>query len=119
MDAGFSLSPNLLWQIAQGIINEREMSQHGQGGRIIGPRESSTKLRDKRNQRLQRQGAVPSSTIHTVGNHWVNRFVDRNPGFKNVYIRYQERARAATNVPPEACQSCTTEEYSSGQYLEL
>ena len=42
-DAGFPLSPNLLWQIAQGIINEREISQHGQGGGIIGPRESSTK----------------------------------------------------------------------------
>jgi len=119
-DAGFPLSPNLLWQIAQGIINEREMSQHGQRGGIIGPRESSTKIWDKRNQRLQQQGAVPSSTIHTVGNYWVNRFLDRNPGFKKVYIRYQERARAAaTNVPPEACQSCTTEEYSSVQYLEL
>jgi len=98
----------------------REMPQHGLRGGIIGPRESSTKLRDKRNQRLQRQGAVPSSTIHTVGNHWVNRFLDRNLGFKKVYICYQERARAAaTNIPPEACQSCTTEEYSSVQYLEL
>jgi len=66
-DAGFPLSPNFLWQIAQGIINEREMPQHGQGGGIIGPRESGTKSRDKRNQRLQRQGAVPSSTIHMVG----------------------------------------------------
>jgi len=117
-DAGFPLSPIILWQIAQGIINEMEMPQHGQGGCIIGPRESSTKLRDKRNQRLQ--GAMPSSTIYTVGSHWVNRFLDCNPGSKKVYIRYQERARvAATNVPPEACQSCTTEEYSSVQYLEL
>jgi len=34
-DAGFPLSPNLLWQIAQGIINEREMPQRGQGGAVL------------------------------------------------------------------------------------
>jgi len=33
--------------------------------------------------------------IHIVGMHWVDRFLDRNPGFKKVHIRYQERARAA------------------------
>jgi len=87
-DTGFPLSPNLLWQITQGIINEREMPQHRQGGGIIGPRKSSTKLRDKQNQCLQQQGTVPSSTIHTVGNHWVNRFLDYNSGFKKVYIHY-------------------------------
>jgi len=34
-DAGFPLSPDLLRQIAQRIINEREMSQHGQGGGVL------------------------------------------------------------------------------------
>lgn len=62
----------------------------------------------RRTQRLQRQGAIPppsasdpattNSHIHIVGANWVDRFLNRNSGFKKVYIRYQESARkAATN----------------------
>lgn len=43
-DAGFPLSPDLLRQIAQGIVNEREMPQHGQGGGIVGPQESAISI---------------------------------------------------------------------------
>ena len=32
---------------------------------------------------------------HIVGVNWVDRFLDHNSGFKKIYIRYQERARAA------------------------
>lgn len=42
-DAGFPLNTDLLRQIVQGIVNEREIPQHGQGG-IVGPCESSIKL---------------------------------------------------------------------------
>ena len=84
-DVGFPLTSDMLRQIAQGLINERETSQRSQGGR-------------------QRQGVIPSSSsnpIHTIGIHWVTRFLDRNPGFKKVYIRYQERARAAATNDTE------------------
>ena len=103
-DAGFPLNPDLLRQIAQGIINERQIPQQGQGGGIVGCQES-TNTRDKRKYRLERQGAIPPPStndpstsnlpIHFIGVHWVDRFLNRNPGFKKVYIRYQERQRAA------------------------
>ena len=98
-DAGFPLNYTLLQQIAQGMVNERQITQKGQGGGILGPRESTNNPRDRRNQRLQQQGAphlvqTPLKT-HIVGVNWVDRFLDCNPGFKKIYIRYQERARAA------------------------
>jgi len=103
-DAGFPLSPDLLCQIAQGIVNAREILQHGQGG-IVGPHQSTFKPRDRRVEHLARQGVMlPSASnpnIHIVGLHWVNRFVDCNPGFRKVYVRYQERARAAASNDTE------------------
>ncbi|KAF8424802.1 hypothetical protein BGX38DRAFT_1279335 [Terfezia claveryi] len=109
-DAGFPLNPDLLQQIVQGIVNERQIPQQSQGGGIVGPQQLAIKPHDQRNQRIQRQGTIPASTstsasastsasttppIHIVGIHWVDRFLERNLGFKKVYIQYQERARAA------------------------
>ena len=104
-NAGFPLNPDLLWQIAQGIVNERQISQHGQRGVL----QVHNNLRDQRNLRLQRHGAIitPDNTtstrppIHIVGIHWVDRFLEWDSGFKKFYIRYQERARAAATNDTE------------------
>lgn len=36
-DAGFPLNPDLLRQIAQEVVNERQIPQQGQGEDIVGP----------------------------------------------------------------------------------
>ena len=90
--------PDLLRQIAQDIVNERMMEKKGNGGRdITGPKESTANPRNRREKRLERQtlSSTPTSTTHIIGQNWVKRFLKRNSGFETVYIRYQERSRAA------------------------
>ena len=75
-DCGFPLTHKLLRQIAQDMVNLRGIQPKGvQGGSA---------------------GTSPPST-HVVGQQWVDRFLERNAGFKRTYIRYQERARAAAS----------------------
>ena len=75
-DCGFPLTHKLLRQIAQDIVNLRDIKQKG----------------------MQDGGTGTSaSSPHVVGQQWVNRFLERNAGFKRTYIRYQERARAAAS----------------------
>jgi len=53
-----SLDHALLRQIAQGMINERQTSQHGTGGSPSGPNESTIIPRNKRDKRLLKQGVI-------------------------------------------------------------
>ena len=77
-DVGFPLSKDLVRQIAQDIVNERQIPQRSKGGPSLDP-----------------------ESVHTVGINWVNRFLERNIGLKKIYIRYQERARAAASNDTE------------------
>jgi len=101
-DLGFPLNLELLRGIAQQMINDRHMMQQGQGGGITGPKPTTTNPHLRWEKRLQQQGIIASTTtnchttpLHVIGNHWVDRFLNCNSGFKKIYIRYQERARAA------------------------
>lgn len=75
-DCGFPLTHALLRQIAQDMVNLRDIHQ--------------AKLQDGRT-------TTPTPSTHIVGQQWVDRFLKRNDGFKRTYIRYQERARAAAS----------------------
>ena len=80
-DVDFPLSHNLLRQIAQDLVDERQVSE-AQGSEAKGS---------------EAQGSKP----HTIGINWVNGFLTRNPGFKKSYLRYQEKARAAASNDEE------------------
>ena len=105
-DTGFSLNYELLRGIAQHIMNERKMPQRGHRGGNIGGQQSTVtnpRLREATKRAAiaseSETSSMPSSDlpIHTVGIHWVDHFLGRNKGFKKVYVRFQERARAAAS----------------------
>ena len=54
------------------------MPQYGQRGVIVGPRDLVRQAKPA----FTTKRCSTFLTIHTVGNHWVNRFLNRNPGFK-------------------------------------
>ena len=62
-DVGFPLSKDLVRQIAQDIVNERQIPQRSKLGPSLDP-----------------------ESVHTVGINWVNRFLERNIGLKKIYI---------------------------------
>ena len=94
-DAGFPLNHELLRGIAQSIVNEREMPQQGhQSG--IGPASTQSIIINP-----QFRDETPTSPPLHVGINWVDRFLKRNKGFKKVYVRYQERARASASNDSE------------------
>lgn len=55
------------------------------------------------NSRIHQENPIlrPITPLHIVGIHWVDHFLKRNTGFKKVYIRYQERARAVASEDKE------------------
>ena len=75
-DCGFPLTHKLLRQTAQDMLNLRDI---------------------QRNKKLGDSSGTPLPPTHIVGKQWVDRFLERNAGFKSTYIRYQERARAAAS----------------------
>ena len=72
-DCGFPLNHALLRQIAQDMVNMRDILQKG------------------------KSDSTESSSSHVVGAKWVDRFLERNSRFKKTYVKYQERARAAVS----------------------
>ena len=74
-DLGFPISHDLLQKIAQDMLNSRQ--QPPKGGYL-----GKIKAEDP---------------IHSVGVHWVDRFLRRNDTFKKKFVRYQERARKAAS----------------------
>lgn len=42
------------------------------------------------------------SEFHSIGVHWVDRFLARNPKFKKRFVRYQERAHKAASSDEES-----------------
>ena len=103
-DAGFPLTHEPLRGITKHIVNERQMPQRGYKSGI-GPSTTRSSMSNPPNPQVTNPQihleALASSPvvplIHVVGIHWVDRFLKRNAGFKKVYIRYQERARAAAS----------------------
>ena len=85
-DRGFPVSHDLLRKLAQDMLNSRKQPPKTKGGILVN--QCSTSDTD--------------SEIHTIGVHWVDRFLSRNPQFKKRYIRYQERARKAASSDEEA-----------------
>ena len=87
-DAGFPLNHTLLREIAQFMVNERGIVQKGQRATfsLTGTTIPSTATSD-----------LESSSLHIIGAHWVDRFLQRQPGLKKIYIRYQDRARATAS----------------------
>ena len=81
-DLGFPVTKDLLQRIAQDMLNSRNQLPKGQG---TGSTISSN----------HQDASSSTSTTHTIGAHWVDRFLKRNPTFKKQHIRYQERARKA------------------------
>ena len=79
-DLGFPVSHDLLQKIAQDMINSRNQPSKTKGGILVD------------------QCPTPAdSEVHTIGAHWVDRFLRRNPAFKKRYIGFQERARKAAS----------------------
>ena len=85
-DLGFPLSHELLKKIAQDMLNSRKQPPKIKGGILV-------------NQFFTKQA---NSEIHTLGVHWVDRFLSRNLEFRKRYTRYQERARKAASNDEEA-----------------
>ena len=86
------------------------MPQRGYKGGIIGGQQSTVtnpRLREAKKIAVIASASASSSCdstpppIHTVGIHWVDRFLGRNKGFKKTYVRFQERARAAASSDVE------------------
>ena len=75
-DCGFPLTHKLLQQTAQDMLNLRDI---------------------QRNKKLGDSSGTTLPPTHIVGKHWVDRFLERNEGFKSTYIWYQERARVAAS----------------------
>ena len=74
-DLGFPVSHTLLQKLAQDMINSRKQPPVFKGSDHLGlgsnlPASSS------------------QSEVHTVGVHWVDRFLRRNPDFRKRYVRY-------------------------------
>ena len=89
-DIGFPVTKDLLQRMAQDMLNSRQQppkGYKGEGG-------SSGKTLQTMGDRIHRSTSS-NPAIHTIGAHWVDRFLKRNPTFKKQYIRYQERARKA------------------------
>ena len=82
-DCGFPLTRTLLRQIAQDMVNFGDI---------------------KRQNRANDSSNGSPSSPHIVGKQWVDRFLERNDGFKRTYIRYQERAwvAASNNIELQA-----------------
>ena len=98
-DAGFPLKHELLRGIAQHIVNKRQMIQCGYKAGNGGT--NTTFAVTKPRVRQQSLTVPPIAPIHVVSIHWVDRFLKCNSGFKKVYVRYQERARAAASEDKE------------------
>ena len=69
-DLGFPISHDLLRKLAQDMLNSRNQPPKMQGGILVNQFSS---LRDK-------------SKVHTIGMHWVDRFLARNAEWKKRYI---------------------------------
>ena len=96
-DANFPLSPELLRQIAQAIVNERQIPQQGHPPASSNPSSSASNLglftMDPASSTSNPLDLPPP--IHTIGIHWVDSFPESNLGFKKIYSCSQERALAA------------------------
>ena len=68
------------------MLNSRKQPPKIQGGILVN----------------QASNSGVTSVVHTVGVHWVDRFLARNPEFKKRYIRYQDRARKAASSDQES-----------------
>ena len=108
-NAGLPLYHDLLRQIAQSIVHERDILQGGQGGCKVDAAGRPT-------QRPHRQGAIRSLAsptlasfpagsdpaanphIHIISANWADQVLTRNLGFKNVHIHYQESVRTAATT---------------------
>ena len=85
-DLGFPISHDLLQKLAQDLLNSRKQPPKTKGGILV-------------NQPVD-PGA--DAEVHTIGVHWVDRFLSRNPEFKKRYIRYQDRSRKAASSDEES-----------------
>ena len=108
-NAGCPLYHDLLRQIAQRIVHERDILQPGQRG-------SNVDLVGRPTRWLQLQGSIPCSASPTlacvpavtdpsanahmdkVSTHCADQFLKCKLGFKNVYLRYQETVRTAATT---------------------
>ena len=89
-DLGFPVSHDLLRKIAQDMVNSRNQPPTGKGK---GKGAVKSHIQTLNGQNFE---------VHTVGVHWVDRFLRRNPRFKKRYVRYQERARQAASNDQES-----------------
>ena len=85
-DLGFPVTNTLLQKLAQDMLNSRKQPPKLKGGILV-------------NQDPNSEGG---SEVHSIGVHWVDRFLARNPKFKKRFVRYQERAHKAASSDEES-----------------
>ena len=81
----FPVTNNILQKIAQNMLNSCNQPPKTKGSILVnqGP-------------------SLEDSKVHTIGVHWVNRFLAQNSEFRKWYIRYQEDAHKAASSDEES-----------------